>query len=132
MAGFSRRPIIYHPDLGEDAQPLADVLTQFGIDASTLMGTGYRISSDGNYVCGWGDGPAFLAPGWAVYFDGLLLAESECSLECPENIVVDAPLGETGEVVGYGIFYSCSGETPDGTEIVLVNGLPSGSEFPIG
>lgn len=132
MAGFSRRPIIYHPDLGEDAIALADVLTQFGVDASNLIGTGYRISSDGNYVCGWGDGPAFLAPGWAVYFDGLLLAESECSLECPENIVVDAPLGETGVVVGYGISYSCSGETPDGTEIVLVNGLPSGSEFPIG
>lgn len=132
MAGFSRRPIIYHPDLGSEPLLLADVLSQFGIDASGLIGTGYRISSDGNYVCGWGDGPAFLAPGWAVFFDDLLLMESECSLNCPGNIVVDAPLGSTSVVVGYGISYSCQGETPDGTEIVLVNGLPSGSDFPIG
>ena len=132
MAGFSRRPIIYHPDLGTDPLLLGDVLTQYGIDASGLIGTGYRISSDGNYVCGWGDGPAFLAPGWAVFFDDLLLAESECTLNCPGNIVVDAPLGATGVVVGYGISYSCEGDDPDGTEVVLVNGLPSGAEFPIG
>jgi len=132
MAGFSRRPIIYHPDLGTDPLLLGDVLTQYGIDTSGLVGTGYRISSDGNYVCGWGDGPAFLAPGWAVFFDDLLLAETECSLNCPGNIVVDAPLGATSVVVGYGISYSCEGDDPDGTEVVLVNGLPSGSEFPIG
>jgi len=132
MAGFSRRPIIYHPDLGAEPMLLADVLAQFGIDASSLIGTGYRISSDGNYVCGWGDGPAFLAPGWAVFFDDLLLAESACTLDCPGNITVDAPLGETSMVVDYEISYSCEDEEPDGTEVVLVNGLPSGSEFPIG
>src|SRR5690606_15613177 len=68
LPGFLRQPLIYHPSLGDEALALADVLAQFGIDASTMVGTAYRISSDGNYICGWGDGPAFMAPGWAVFF----------------------------------------------------------------
>ncbi|MGB6084109.1 GEVED domain-containing protein [Moheibacter sp.] len=132
LPGFLRQPLIYHPSLGDEALALADVLAQFGIDASTMVGTAYRISSDGNYICGWGDGPAFMAPGWAVFFDDMLLMESECSLECPLNIVVDAELGEAEVVVYYEITFSCDGETPEGTEIILVNGLPSGSAFPLG
>lgn len=132
LPGFLRQPLIYHPSLGDEALALADVLAQFGIDASTMVGTAYRISSDGNYICGWGDGPAFMAPGWAVFFDDMLLMESECLLECPSNIVVDAELGQTEVIVNYEITFSCEGETPEGTEIVLVNGLPSGSAFPLG
>lgn len=71
--GFSRDPILYHADLGAEAQFLTDVLSGFDIDASTLDGQGYRISSDGNYVAGWTSGPAFMALGWAVYFDDLLI-----------------------------------------------------------
>lgn len=131
-AGFSRDPLLYHPNLGVDAITIVDILAQFGIEAPTLVGTAYRISSDGNYVSGWGDGPAFMAPGWAVYFDDLLLMESECQLECPSNIVLDAELGQTEMVVDYEITFTCENETPEGTAIVLVNGLPSGSAFPLG
>lgn len=71
--GFLRDPILYHADLGAEPQFLSDVLNGFEIDASTLDGQAYRISSDGNYVAGWGNGPAFMALGWAVYFDDLLV-----------------------------------------------------------
>lgn len=70
--GFSRTPIIYQASLGEQPQLLKDVLTDLDIDASTLEGIAYRISSDGNYVAGWGNGPAFMAPGWALFLDDQL------------------------------------------------------------
>lgn len=130
--GFSRIPIIYHPLLGSQTFLLADILTNFGVDTSTLNGTAYRISADGNYVCGFTDGPAFFASGWAVFFDDKLLIESECTLVCPSNITVNADFGATGAVVDYDLTYSCEDEEPDGLHIVLITGLPSGSEFPIG
>lgn len=68
LPGFARKPIIYHPSW-EAPKILGEFLMENGIDGSELAGTGYRISSDGKYVCGFGDGPAFMAPGWAVYFD---------------------------------------------------------------
>lgn len=133
LPGFSRAPIIYHPDLGGNPLMLKEVLTQFGVpDAEDLVGTAYRISEDGNYVCGWGDGPAFMAPGWAVYFNDQLLFDSECDLICPGNITLDAELGATSVVVEYELTFECEGDGPEGLEIVLVSGLPSGSDFPIG
>ncbi|MDX9704906.1 MAG: GEVED domain-containing protein [Weeksellaceae bacterium] len=132
LPGFSRAPILYHPLLGQQARLLSEVLSQFGIDGSSLNGTAYRISSDGNYVGGFTDGPAFFAMGWAVYFDDMLLIESECTLECPSNIIIDVEMGETTAVVEYELSYSCQDEEPDGLEIVLINGLPSGSAFPLG
>lgn len=137
IVGFSesdfldRFPIIYHPSLGDQPQLLADVLTQFGVDASLLNGTSTGISPDGNYVCGYTNGLGPFVAGWAVYFDDLLIAEPECSLLCPSNIIVDAPEGSTGVTIGYGVEFSCNGDTPEGTQIVLVNGLPSGSLFPV-
>ncbi len=129
---MDRFPIIYHPSLGDQPQLLADVLTQFGIDASLLNGTSTGISPDGNYVCGYTNGLGPFVAGWAVYFDDLLITEPECNLLCPSNIVVDAPEGTTGVTIGYGVEFSCNGDTPEGTQVVLVNGLPSGSLFPVG
>lgn len=96
--GFVRKPIIYHPDLGEDPQLLADVLTGFGIDASELAGTGYRISSDGNYVCGFTDGPAFMAIGWAVFFDGQLIGGGSED-PCEEKTVMECNVEYTAELI---------------------------------
>lgn len=132
LPGFSRKPVLYHPIIGQQVQLLSDVLTQFGIDASSLTGTAYKISRDGNYIGGFTDGPAFMAMGWAVNFDDSLLIESECTLVCPSNIEVTAEMGETSVVVDYELTYSCEEEEPDGLEVVLVNGLPSGSAFPLG
>lgn len=132
LPGFARTPVIYHPILGSQIQLLTEILTNFGVDSSTLAGTGYRISADGNYICGFTDGPAFMANGWAVYFDDKLLIESECTLVCPTNITVDAEFGATGAVVDYELTYTCQDEEPEGLHVVLVNGLPSGSEFPVG
>lgn len=132
MMGFSRAPIVYHPNLGTQALTLSSVLTQFGVDGSGLTGTAYRISKDGNYVAGFTDGPAFMASGWAVNFDNRLLEESECTLICPNNIVLSAEMGESSVMVEYELTYTCQEEEPEGLELVLVSGLPSGSEFPIG
>lgn len=98
MPGFSRMPIIYHPDLGEQPQMLTDVLTGFGIDPGELAGTGYKISSDGNYVCGFTDGPAFMAIGWAVYFDGQLIDDGS-SDPCEEKTVAECGVEYTAELV---------------------------------
>lgn len=75
--GFLRRPIIYHSALGSQPVMLTDVLEEQGIDASELTGIGYKISPNGNYVGGWSSGPAFMATGWAVYFDDMLLGVSD-------------------------------------------------------
>lgn len=132
LFSFDRVPMIYHPDLGSDVLALADVLSQFGVDATNLVGTAYRISSDGNYIAGWGNGPAFMAPGWAIFFDDLLFLDSPCSIDCIDNIVVDASAGELGAIVNYELLYSCEGEEPEGTQLVLINGLPTGAFFPLG
>ena len=129
---FDRFPVIYHEILGSNLQLLSTVLAQFGIDATDLVGTAYRISSDGNYIAGWGNGPAFMAPGWAIYFDDMLLIQSECTINCIENITVDAVLGEASAIVEYDMSYTCENEEPEGLQLVLVNGLESGSDFPIG
>jgi len=130
--GFIRKPIVYHPDLGAEPMLLEDLLANFGVDASTLNGTAYSISTDGNYISGFSDGPAFLAMGWAVYFDDKLFEESDCTLICPSNIEVTAEMGESSVVVEYDITYECIDGENDDLEIVLVSGLPSGSEFPFG
>lgn len=130
--GFSRSPVIYHSFLGNQPRLITDVLANFGISGSDLGGTAYRISTDGNYVAGFTDGPAFMASGWAIYFDDKLLTESECTLICPENISVTVENGESTAIVNYELSFECIDEVPEGLEIVLVNGLPSGSEFPIG
>lgn len=75
--GFMRFPIIYHNELGNEIQMLADVLAGFDIDVTDLDGQGGRISSDGNYIGGWTSGPAFFAMGWAVNFDNQLLGTKD-------------------------------------------------------
>lgn len=54
-----------------------------------------------------------------------------CTINCPENINVEAVAGATTAIVEYEVNFECDGETED-TEIVLTSGLPSGSEFPVG
>ena len=91
--GFARNPIIFHPDLGAQPLLLVDVLTDLGVDATGLDGQGYRISNDGNYIAGWTSGPAFMALGWAVFFDDLLLGGGGDNDECDGAIAVSC--GET-------------------------------------
>ena len=75
--GDLRNPIIYHASLGAQPRFLAEVLTENGVDASTLDGTAYKISSNGKYVGGWISGPAFMATGWAIFFDDAILNVSD-------------------------------------------------------
>lgn len=91
--GFFRAPIILHSSLGAQPVLLKDVLTDNGVDASTLDGIGYRISSDGKYLGGWGSGPAVFAPGWAVYFDDLFETGGSDNDNCDGAIAVSC--GET-------------------------------------
>ena len=130
-----REAIIYHPILGSQPLYLKDVLSDFGVTVGTFdgrLGHANSISPDGNYVVGWVNGPPLFADGWIINFDGMLLQESDCTITCPGNIEVTAETSETSVVVDYEITFECNEDTPDGTELVLVNGLESGSAFPIG
>lgn len=130
-----RDAIIYHPTLGAAPVYLKDVLDDFGVTVGTLdglLGTAISISDDGNYIVGWVNGPPIFAEGWAVHFDDLLLFESDCEITCPDDIEVEAETGASSAVVDYTVSFECDDETPPGTELVLVSGLASGSEFPLG
>ncbi|MFN9326518.1 MAG: hypothetical protein ACK6A5_14160, partial [Flavobacteriales bacterium] len=70
------------------------------------------ISPNGEYVAGWDDQPPFAANGWVVYFDGLLFEPPACSMECPADIAVIAPQGETSAVVSYEVPFTCGPNAP--------------------
>ncbi|WP_347374081.1 GEVED domain-containing protein [Aequorivita sp. Q41] len=53
-----------------------------------------------------------------------------CEIECPQDIVVEIAVGQTGTVVDYNIDFDCDNTTD--VALKLLNGLPSGSEFPVG
>ena len=130
-----RDAIIYHPALGSQPRFLRDVLLINGLDINApndRMGTAIAISPNGEYVAGWDDQPPFAANGWVVYFDGLLFEPPACSMECPADIAVIAPQGETSAVVSYEVPFTCGPNAPPGVELVLVQGLASGSSFPFG
>ena len=77
-----REAIIYHPDLGAQPVYLKDVLSNLGVTIDTpdgMMGTAYKISSDGNYVVGWVNGPPMFAEGWIVNLDNMLLGTQTVS-----------------------------------------------------
>src|SRR5690606_1480124 len=81
-----REAINYHPDLGEQPVYLKDVRSDLGVTIDTpdgMMGTAISVSSNGNYVVGWVNGPPMFAEGWIVYLDNLLLGIQHLS----QNIV---------------------------------------------
>lgn len=87
--GIERDAIIYHPSLGEQPIFIKDVLTSMGVSFETLdglLGTSIAISSNGNYIVGWVNGPPVFAEGWMINFDDLLL---------------DTPQNETLQVTYY-------------------------------
>lgn len=102
--GPLRMPIIFHPNLGAQPIFLNDFLNEHDIDTSMLDGIGYKISSDGNYLGGWSSGPAFMALGWAVYFDDQIISE-------PADGCLDAE----------------NGQYPSTTFVPACNGAPQGT-----
>lgn len=54
-----------------------------------------------------------------------------CTINCPENIIVQVEAGATGYNVEYTVNYECDGES-EGLEVVRTSGPASGTEFPIG
>jgi len=63
---FTRLPFIYNPETDTAPVLLSDFLEDNEIDATGLDGAAYKISSDGNYIGGFSNGPASGANGWAV------------------------------------------------------------------
>lgn len=127
--GPIRDAIIYHPSLGTQPVFIQEILDAHGIEVGTfdgLLGTAISISPDGNYVCGWDNSWFFVAVGWVVHFDDLLL--SSCYIQCPQDITMVSLDGP--QVVNYTLPINCA-ETPDAT-VVFVSGLESGSVFPYG
>lgn len=77
-----RDAIIYHPSLGDQPLFLKDVLADNGITLDTpdgLLGTAIAVSSNGNYIAGWVNGPPVFAEGWMVYLDDLILGTNDIS-----------------------------------------------------
>ncbi|SHK08757.1 GEVED domain-containing protein, partial [Aequorivita viscosa] len=53
-----------------------------------------------------------------------------CSIECPEDISVQIPVGQSSSVVTYAVTYDC--DNSDNISLELTEGISSGSEFPVG
>jgi hypothetical protein len=71
-----RDALIYHPDLGDEPRFLREVLLENGLDIEApneRMGTAIAISPNGEYIAGWDDQAPFIANGWVVFLDDLLL-----------------------------------------------------------
>lgn len=130
-----RDAIIYHPSLGSQPRFLRDVLLINGVNVNApnnRMGTAIAISPNGEYVAGWDDQSPFAANGWIVHFNGLLFEEQVCTMGCPADILVTAAQGETSAVVDYELPFTCGPGAPADVELVLIEGLPSGSTFQFG
>jgi len=133
----SREVIIYHPSLGSNPVLLKDILTAHGVTINTLdgkLGTGMNISANGNFVCGFDNTiPPFFAGGWVVNLNNLLLSNSDCTITCPDNIETTiSSVSETSAIVNYSLPISCGSSPSTGLHTVLVSGLESGSQFPLG
>src|SRR5690606_11905140 len=79
-----REAIICHRDLSEQPLFLKDVLSDLGITIDTpdgMMGTAYKISSNGNYVVGWVNGPPPFAEGWIAYLDDMIVLGTQQFLQ---------------------------------------------------
>ncbi|WP_312825795.1 T9SS type A sorting domain-containing protein [Epilithonimonas sp.] len=133
----NREVIIYHPSLSSNPIFLKDILTSQNVDVTTFdgkLGTGMGISANGNYVAGFDNSiPPFFAAGWAINLNGLLLSSNDCSITCPDHIETTiASASETSAVVNYTLPVTCGSSSSTGLQTVLVSGLESGSQFPIG
>ena len=134
----NRETVIYHPSLGNNPILLKDVLTQNNLTIGTYddkLGTGMGISSDGNWVAGFGnvEGAPFFAKGWMANFKGLLLDSNDCKILVPDNIVttIDNPT-QSSKIINYTAELNCQSSSSAGLTMVMVKGLASGSAFPIG
>lgn len=133
----NREVIIYHPSLGSGPIFLKDVLARNGVSITTFdakLGTGMNISPNGNFICGFDNTvPPFFAGGWIVNLNNLLLGTNDCKINCPENTEVTiANVNQTTAVVNYTLPIICGSSSATGLKTVLVSGLESGAEFPIG
>src|SRR5690606_19994804 len=53
-----------------------------------------------------------------------------CTITCPGNIFIAIPASQSTAVVTYDVTFDC--DNSDDIELVLAEGLPSGSAFPVG
>lgn len=126
--------IIYHPDLGNSALLLKDVLAERGLVVTTsdgYMGRATNISPDGNYLVGFlNNADGF--NGWIIDFNDLLFDDNDCTIACPENIELTLPVDATTIAVDYTLDISCGTSSSDGLSVELVDGFASGESFSMG
>lgn len=133
----NREVIIYHPSLGSGPIFLKDVLARNGVTLTTFdgkLGTAMNISPNGNFVCGFDNTiPPFFAGGWVVNLNNLLLGTNDCTITCPDNMETTiTSVTQSSAVVNYTLPIVCGSSSSTGLQTVLVSGLESGSQFPVG
>jgi len=131
-----REVIIYHPSLGSGILLLKDILAQKGVEVPTFdgrTGTGMAISPNGQFISGFDNtAPIVFAQGWIINLNDQLFSENDCTIACPSDIYMPPVQGAIGAVVNYDLPISCDQSSSENLSVQLIEGLPSGSEFPIG
>ena len=126
---LTRDGILYHSSFGSQPILLNTILAAHGVEITTFdgkLGTPIAISPNGQFIGGWENGFFRLASGWIINLDDLLF--SSCFIQCPTDITTVSFNGP--KVVNYNLNVTCG--SGSNTTLVLVSGLASGSDFPVG
>ncbi len=124
-----RDAIIYHKSLGDQPKLIKDLLVEQGIEITIpggKLGSANVVSENGDFIGGHEVGNGNVAAGWILKLNGYF-DPKECKINVPSDIEVQSKLGEISAIVNYEVTSDC----PD-YKLVLVNGLKSGAEFPMG
>ena len=124
-----RDAIIYHKSFGDQPKLIKDLMIEQGLEITIpggKLGSANVISENGDFIGGNEIGNGNLVPGWILKLNGYFDTK-ECNINVPSDIQIQSKLGDISSIVNYEVTSDC----PD-YKLVLVNGFPSGSEFPMG
>ena len=124
-----RDAIIYHESFGNQPKLIKDILIEQGVEITIpggKLGLANVVSENGDFIGGNEIGNGNIASGWILKLNGYLDTK-ECHINVPSDIEVQSKLGDISAVVNYKVTTDC----PE-NKLVLVSGLESGKEFPMG
>lgn len=125
-----REAIIFHPSLGSKPKLIRDLLQAEGIPNTVpggKLGAANVISDDGQFIGGMEIGNGNLAAGWIIKLNGFFNEQDGCQVNIPDDISVQAAVGQHAVIVDYHITSNC----PE-NKLILTKGYASGEAFPLG